>query len=193
MVLEEDCEMMKILPVLLLLLSGCADAVTPAASKSDKPDSSRSLLRDLGPAPELNNKVWLNTPAPIHLADLRGKVILLEMWTFDCINCQHTLPALNSWYEEYASQGLVIIGNHYPEFPYEANLENLKNAVKDDEINYPVAQDNEGTTWNAYKNKYWPTMYLIDKKGEIRYVRIGEGGYDLTEAAIQSLLAEQYP
>jgi thiol-disulfide isomerase/thioredoxin len=193
MVLKEDCEMMKILPVLLLLLSGCADAVTPAASKSDKPDSSRSLLRDLGPAPELNNKVWLNTPAPIHLADLRGKVILLEMWTFDCINCQHTLPALNSWYEEYASQGLVIIGNHYPEFPYEANLENLKNAVKDDEINYPVAQDNEGTTWNAYKNKYWPTMYLIDKKGEIRYVRIGEGGYDLTEAAIQSLLAEQYP
>jgi thiol-disulfide isomerase/thioredoxin len=193
MVLEEDCEMMKILPVLLLLLSGCADAVTPAASKSDKPDSSRSLLRDLGPAPELNNKVWLNTPAPIHLADLRGKVILLEMWTFDCINCQHTLPTLNSWYEEYASQRLVIIGNHYPEFPYEANLENLKNAVKDDEINYPVAQDNEGTTWNAYKNKYWPTMYLIDKKGEIRYVRIGEGGYDLTEAAIQSLLAEQYP
>jgi thiol-disulfide isomerase/thioredoxin len=185
--------MMKILPVLLLLLSGCADAVTPAASKSDKPDSSRSLLRDLGPAPELNNKVWLNTPAQIHLADLRGKVILLEMWTFDCINCQHTLPALNSWYEEYASQGLVIIGNHYPEFPYEANLENLKNAVKDDEINYPVAQDNEGTTWNAYKNKYWPTMYLIDKKGKIRYVRIGEGGYDLTEAAIQSLLAEQYP
>jgi len=84
----------------------------------------------LGPAPELTNTIWLNTPKPLHLADLRGKVVLLEMWTFDCINCRHTIPQLNAWYKTYASQGLVIIGNHYPEFPVEADLNNLKQAVR---------------------------------------------------------------
>jgi thiol-disulfide isomerase/thioredoxin len=180
--------MNKLLSVFLLLLSGCAAAkTTPPAAQ---PQPTQSPLRDLGPAPELNNKVWLNTPAPLKLADLRGKVILLEMWTFECINCQHTLPTLNDWYGAYKDQGLIIIGNHFPEFPSEANLDNLKQAIKADGIEYPVAQDNDGATWNAYKNRFWPTMYLIDKKGEIRYVHIGEGGYDLTESAIQSLLAE---
>jgi len=175
-----------ILPVFMLLLSGCAAAMPSHL------DASQIPLRDMGPAPELNNKVWLNTPAPLHLADLRGKVVLLEMWTFDCINCQHTIPTLNGWYDKYSDQGLVIIGNHTPEFPLEADLNNLKLAVLGDGIRYPVAQDNDEATWNAYKNEFWPTMYLIDKKGEIRYVRIGEGGYDITEAAIQSLLAEPY-
>lgn len=98
---------------------------------------------------------------------------------------------MRGWHEEYSDEGLVIIGNHYPEFGYEAKLENLEKAVMDLNIAYPVAQDNEGDTWKAYKNRYWPTMYLIDKNGRIRYVHIGEGRYDETEAAIQALLAEQ--
>ncbi len=186
--------MRKILPVFLLFLSGCAAAMSAQSdsSQSTQPDYSQTTLRDLGPAPELTNDTWINTPQPLRLADLRGKVVLLEMWTFECINCQHTLPTLNDWYKKYSNQGLVIIGNHYPEFPQEADLQNLKDAVKADGIQYPVAQDNNGATWDAYKNHYWPTMYLIDKKGEIRYVRIGEGGYDITETALQSLLAEAY-
>ena len=147
-------------------------------------------LQDYGPAPELNNKVWLNVSHPLHLADLRGKVVLLEMWTFDCINCQHVMPSLKAWYQKYTGQGLVIIGNHYPEFANEANLDNLKQAIQRFQIPYAVAQDNDGATWNAYENRYWPTLYLIDKKGHIRYLQIGEGAYDQTEAAIRSLLAE---
>ncbi len=110
------------------------------------------------------------------------------MWTFDCINCRHTIPQLNTWYKTYSNQGLVIIGNHYPEFPYEADLANLKKAVQDLGIEYPVAQDNEGVTWKAYNNNYWPAIYLIDKFGHIRYIQIGEGAYDITEAAFQELL-----
>ena len=153
----------------------------------------KSNLPDLGAAPELTNTVWLNVGAPLRLANLRGKVVLLDMWTFECINCQHVLPALKDWHAKYANSGLVVIGNHYPEFSQEANLDNLKAAVKSDGILYPVAQDNDGATWQAYKNEYWPTMYLIDKRGHLRYVHIGEGSYDQTEAVIQALLAEPAP
>jgi len=175
-----------LLALTVLLLADCM-------SNASTHDGSPVDLRDAGPAPELTNTIWLNTPQPIHLADLRGKVVLLEMWTFECVNCQHTIPYLNDWYSRYSSQGLEIIGNHYPEFPAEADLHNLENAVRADGIKYPVAQDNNGDTWRAYESEFWPTMYLIDKKGEIRYISIGEGGYDLTEIAIQTLLAEAYP
>src|SRR5690242_5037239 len=147
-------------------------------------------LPDLGPAPELTNTTWLNTDSPLHLADLRGKVVALEMWTFGCINCQHVMPALKQWDQTYRDQGLVIIGNHYPEFSFEEDLTNLKNAIAENEIQYAVAHDNDGATWKAYKNQYWPTLYLIDKKGHLRYAHIGEGGYQKTEAVIQALLAE---
>jgi len=100
---------------------------------------------------------------------------------------------LREWYETYNAQGLVVIGNRYPEFSYEADLENLKQAVQALEVPYPVAQDNDGATWRAYNNRYWPTLYLIDKRGEIRYRHIGEGDYEETEEAIQALLAETYP
>ena len=103
------------------------------------------------------------------------------------------VPSLREWNEKYGSKGLVLIGNHYPEFAYEEDLDNLKAALVELEITYPVAQDNEGKTWRAYKNRYWPTLYLIDKQGNIRYTHIGEGRYEETEAAIQMLLAEQYP
>jgi thiol-disulfide isomerase/thioredoxin len=147
-------------------------------------------LQDLGPAPELSNQVWLNTDHPLRLADLRGQVVLLDMWTFGCINCRHVIPSLRGWYQSYKAQGLVVIGNHYPEFGYEADLDNLKQALVDLDVPYPVAQDNQGDTWRAYKNQYWPSLYLIDKQGHIRYRHIGEGAYAETEAAIQALLAE---
>ena len=100
------------------------------------------------------------------------------------------IPSLKEWDQKYRDQGLVIIGNHYPEFDHEANLDNLKEAVASYGIKYAIAQDNDGSTWRAYKNRYWPALYLIDKQGHIRYVHIGEGGYTQTEDAIQALLAE---
>ena len=151
-----------------------------------------STLPDLGLAPELTNETWLNVDAPLQMAELRGKVVIVEMWTFGCINCQHVMPSLKEWHRKYKDNGLVIIGNHFPEFSYEADLENLKNAIADNDIEYAVAQDNNGDTWRAYKNQYWPTLYLIDKQGHIRYVHIGEGNYKKTEENIQALLAENY-
>lgn len=100
------------------------------------------------------------------------------------------IPSLREWHDKYKDQGLVIIGNHFPEFAYEKDLANLQDAIVRFDIQYAVAQDNNGGTWRAYKNHYWPTLYLIDKRGHIRYVHIGEGGYAATEAAIQNLLAE---
>ncbi len=101
------------------------------------------------------------------------------------------IPSLREWHNTYAGDGLVVIGNHYPEFSYEEDLDNLKQAIRDLEIPYAVVQDNEGTNWRAYQNRYWPTLYLIDKQGRLRYVHIGEGHYDETEQAIQALLAEK--
>ena len=103
------------------------------------------------------------------------------------------IPSLRELHKKYEDEGLVIIGNHYPEFNYERDLENLKQAVIDLDIPYPVAQDNDRATWAAYENRYWPTLYLIDKNGHIRYTHIGEGAYEETEAAVQALLAESYP
>ena len=175
-----------------LVLFGCASKqdVTPLQLEPAMPKP--ASLPDLGPAPELTNDTWLNVDAPLRLADLRGKVVILEMWTFGCINCQNVMPSLKEWHSKYADQGLVIIGNHYPEFSYESDLENLKAALSQNGILYPVAQDNDGATWQAYRNHYWPALYLIDKKGHIRHVHIGEGGYRETEENIKTLLEETY-
>jgi thiol-disulfide isomerase/thioredoxin len=177
--------------LIALILFGCAPepASTPSADSSMPKLTS---LPDLGPAPELKNDTWLNVDAPLRLADLRGSVVILEMWTFGCINCQNVMPSLKEWHSKYKDQGLVIIGNHYPEFSYEENLDNLKDAITRFDIQYAVAQDNNGETWRAYKNHYWPTLYLIDKQGHIRYVHIGEGRYKETEENIQALLEEEY-
>lgn len=164
-----------------------------AAVSSPSLEDAPMSLPDLGPAPELTNEVWLNTDTPLRIADLRGKVVLLEMWTFGCINCRNVIPSLREWHNTYKDQGLVIIGNHYPEFSYEEDLELLKQMLVDLDIPYPVAQDNDRVTWAAYHNRYWPTLYLIDKNGNIRYTHIGEGRYTETEAAIVALLNEPYP
>ena len=175
-----------------LLLFGLIFGLTACTTAAIKPTVPTASLPDLGPAPELTNDTWLNVDAPLRLANLRGKVVIIDMWTFGCINCQHVIPSLKEWDEKYRSQGLVVIGNHYPEFSFEADLTNLKSAVADNGIKYAVAQDNDGKTWQAYHNQYWPSLYLIDKNGHIRYTHIGEGGYQTTEAAIQNLLVEKY-
>ena len=171
--------------LIALMLFGCTPQTDSAMSKL-------TSLPDLGPAPELTNDIWLNVDAPLRLANLRGKVVIVEMWTFGCINCQNVMPALKEWHNQYKEAGLVIIGNHFPEFSYERDLENLKTAVVQNDIQYAVAQDNNGATWQAYKNIYWPALYLIDKQGHIRYIHIGEGNYKETEQNIQALLAETY-
>jgi thiol-disulfide isomerase/thioredoxin len=175
--------------LILVALAGCT------GQKPEPPSGGQPAvtLENLGPAPELHNETWLNTDQPLRLADLQGKVVLLEMWTFGCINCQHVIPSIRSWHQTYADQGLVVIGNHYPEFSYEADLDNLKAALVELDIPYPVAVDNDRETWSAYNNRYWPTLYLIDKQGNIRYTHIGEGAYQETETAIQTLLAETIP
>jgi thiol-disulfide isomerase/thioredoxin len=155
--------------------------------------SDTATPQDLGPAPELGDAIWLNTDSAERLADLRGKVVGLEMWTFGCINCRNVIPSLKRWHADYRDQGFVLIGNRYPEFNFEHDLGNLEGAVAEAGIEYAVAQDNDGATWNAYRNQYWPTLYLIDKRGRIRYVHIGEGAYEETERNIRALLAESYP
>ena len=177
--------------LIALFLFGCASR-TAEAQPADSAMLKPSSLPDLGPAPELTNDIWLNVNAPLRLADLRGKVVIVEMWTFGCINCQNVMPSLKDWHDKYKDQGLVIIGNHFPEFSYEADLGNLKEAIDRFDIQYAVAQDNDGATWKAYKNHYWPALYLIDKQGHIRYVHIGEGRYQQTEENIKALLAEEY-
>ena len=142
-------------------------------------------------APELTNVNGYINSEPITLADLRGKVVLVDFWTYSCINCIRTIPYLNAWYEKYADNGLVIVGVHTPEFEFEKDYNNVKAAVEKFDIKYPVAQDNEKGTWEAYENRYWPRKYLIDNEGYVRYDHIGEGAYAETEKVIQSLLAER--
>lgn len=125
------------------------------------------------------------------LSDLKGKVVLVDFWTYSCINCIRTLPYLVDWNQKYSDKGLVIVGVHSPEFEFEKNINNVKQAVARFGIKYPVLLDNDHETWNAFQNSYWPRKYLVDSDGYIRYDHIGEGGYAETENAIKSLLAER--
>ncbi|MGH7234681.1 MAG: cytochrome c biogenesis protein/redoxin, partial [Candidatus Saccharimonadales bacterium] len=145
------------------------------------------------PAPQfvgLTN--WINSK-PLNLAKLNGKVVLVDFWTFSCINCIRTLPYLEKWYAAYHDRGLVIVGVNTPEFAFEHNPANVRAAVTKFGIKYPVALDNNYDTWNAYNNDSWPADYLIDKQGNIRYVSQGEGDYNITEEAIQELLGIKAP
>jgi thiol-disulfide isomerase/thioredoxin len=170
---------------------GATDAMESQSVDDVSNTASNSTLPNLGVAPELMTTVWLNSAAPLRLSGLNGKVVLLEMWTFGCINCRNVIPTLKEWHDRYAGKGLVIIGNHFPEFDQERDLQKLTDAVAELGIDYPVTQDNDGRTWKAYDTRFWPTLYLIDKNGHIRYTHIGEGNYKETEIAIQSLLLEK--
>lgn len=144
------------------------------------------------PAPDFTGGTkWLNTDKPLSIADLKGKVVLVDFWTYTCINCIRTLPHVTSWYDKYKDKGFVVIGVHTPEFAFEHETGNVLNAIKQFNINYPVVQDNNYSIWNSYNNQYWPAEYLIDAKGNIRRTHFGEGEYDQMEMAIQALLKEK--
>jgi thiol-disulfide isomerase/thioredoxin len=151
--------------------------------------SAAPSLHDHGNAPEFSGiDQWLNSP-PLTMAGLRGKVVLIDFWTYACINCLRTLPHINRWAATYRDQGLVVVGVHTPEFPFERSTSNLQTAMKRFGVKHPVAQDNSYRTWKAYNNKYWPATYLVDAAGRIQYQHVGEGQYQQTEAAIRALLA----
>jgi len=143
------------------------------------------------PAPEFaTSDIWLNTPGnkPLTMSSLKGKVVLVDFWTYSCINCIRTLPSLNNWYEKYRDKGLVIVGVHAPEFEFEKNKANVVQAIAQDGIQYPVAMDNNLDTWTNFNNQYWPAHYLINKDGEVVYTHFGEGQYEETENNIRVLL-----
>jgi cytochrome c biogenesis protein CcdA/thiol-disulfide isomerase/thioredoxin len=147
----------------------------------------------LGVAPEfVGTERWFNTPGdrPLSLRPLRGRVVLVDFWTYSCINCIRTLPYLNAWNARYRKDGLTIVGIHTPEFPFERAAGNVESAIREDGIRYPVAQDNEEQTWNAYGNQYWPAEYFVDARGRVRFVHFGEGSYGEKERVIRQLLAE---
>jgi thiol-disulfide isomerase/thioredoxin len=154
-------------------------------------DAARRLAV-IGRAPELVGvDPWFNTPdgEPLRLAALRDRVVLLEFWTFACGNCQRTLPFLRRMHDQYQPD-FTVVGVHSPEFPFERSVENVERAVRERGLEYPIGLDNDFVAWDAYKNRYWPTMYLIDRAGQVRYTHIGEGNYSRTETAIRTLLAE---
>jgi thiol-disulfide isomerase/thioredoxin len=171
---------------------------TEVATQSDSSEESQPVADAFpsGRAPEdvlaaelVGLQGWINSE-PFTLEEQRGNVVLIDFWTYTCINCIRTFPALRSWHEKYADQGLVILGLHAPEFEFEKIRENVVQAALDNDLGWPIAQDNDHDTWRAFKNKFWPAKYLIDKDGYIRYTHFGEGSYAETEEKIQQLLAE---
>ncbi len=171
-------------------------AVIGNALSFDACANDSATLHNCGPERTITGiDTWLNTAdytgtdgAPLTLADLKGKVVLLDFWTYSCINCQRTLPFITAWYDKYKADGLVVIGVHTPEFAFEHVASNVSDAAKRFGVTYPVALDNDYKTWNAWDQRYWPAHYLIDKDGIVRQVHYGEGGYAETEKLIQQLL-----
>ena len=154
-----------------------ADRSAPAQQKAILPSSAATQ--------------WFNSP-PLTAEMLRDKVVLVDFWTYSCINCLRTLPYVKAWNEKYRNQGLVIIGVHTPEFAFEKDEHNVEKAIRDLGVTYPVVMDNQYAIWNAYKNKYWPAQYLIDARGQVRHTHFGEGAYQETEQMIQALLKEAH-
>jgi cytochrome c biogenesis protein CcdA/thiol-disulfide isomerase/thioredoxin len=162
--------------------------LTEAARGADASVADELGLPNAGPAPELEGiSAWFNSE-PLQLAELRGKVVLVDFWTYSCVNCVRTLPHLRAWDKEYRDDGLVIVGVHTPEFAFEAEPDNVEGAIDNLNVTWPVALDPEFATWRAYRNQFWPAKYLIDKNGDVRDLHVGEGGYEETETLIRRLL-----
>ncbi len=143
-----------------------------------------------GQAPDFQGiSNWINSE-PLTLAELKGKVVLVDFWTYTCVNCIRTMPHLKEWHAKYAEKGLVIVGVHSPEFEFEKVTENVANAAQDFGLNYPIAQDNDFATWRAYNNQFWPAKYLLDQEGKVHYTHFGEGAYKQTESKIRELLEQ---
>ena len=169
--------------------SVAATVAVPALTHAAGPAVQAATLPDFGAAPEFTGiERWLNSQ-PLTLAQLRGRVVLVDFWTYACINCIRTLPHVNRWAEQYTPQGLTVVGVHTPEFPFERTTSSVEVAMRRHGVKHPVAQDNRYGTWKAYSNQYWPAAYLIDAQGRIRYKHFGEGEYERTEAVIRALLA----
>jgi cytochrome c biogenesis protein CcdA/thiol-disulfide isomerase/thioredoxin len=171
--------------------SNSAAGATTTPPVSGKPVVKKSSLPDLGKAPDFTGIVsWLNTPGnkPLTLAQLKGKIVLVDFWTYSCINCQRSLPHVEGWYNDYKNDGLVVVGVSTPEFAFEHVVSNVRSAAGSLGIDYPIAIDNNYATWDAYNNEYWPAEYLIDQTGEVRAYDFGEGGYSAMESNIRSLL-----
>jgi cytochrome c biogenesis protein CcdA/thiol-disulfide isomerase/thioredoxin len=165
-------------------------ALPTSTSTPQQPSQPKIDLPDLGPAPELTGITqWFNSE-PVTLQQLRGKVVLVNFWTFDCINCRHTMPYVKDLYSKYHDQGLEIVGVHTPELSFEYVPDNVKAAIKDQGITWPVAFDPNYKTWSAYNNMYWPAFYFVDVNGHIRYTHFGEGNYDYNEQVVRQLLTE---
>jgi thiol-disulfide isomerase/thioredoxin len=166
-----------------------AMSANPAAMMKAAP-AARETLPVEGALPSLSGAVeWLNSP-PLTAESLKGKVVLVDFWTYSCINCLRSIPYVRAWAEKYKDQGLVVIGVHAPEFPFEKNIDNVKSAVARLKIDYPVAVDNDYAIWRAFSNEYWPADYFIDAEGRVRHHFFGEGDYAQSEIVIQKLLAE---
>ena len=150
-------------------------------------DSTRAT--ELPAAPPVYGSVWINS-LPLQPAALQGKVVLVEFWTFGCWNCRNVEPHIKQWHARYARDGLLIVAVHSPEFPREADVDNVRRYVRENDLRYAIAVDNDFVTWKRYQNRAWPALYLVDTAGRIRYTHVGEGAYDETEKTIQSLLAE---
>ncbi|MGA3185415.1 MAG: thioredoxin family protein, partial [Candidatus Dormibacteria bacterium] len=171
-------------------------SLTGGGSASLMSCTTSATLPNCFPAPNFQGiAAWINTPggAPLTIKSLRGKVVLVDFWTYSCINCQRSLPHVEAWYQLYGTDGLVVVGVHTPEFAFEHVVSNVQSAVQQFGVTYPVAVDNNYSTWNAYDNEYWPADYLIDASGEVRYEAFGEGQYGETETAIRQLLADANP
>lgn len=161
------------------------DYVVSSVKAAAAPDVSSQ-----GEMPSLSGaSAWLNSPA-LTSESLRGKVVLVDFWTFDCINCQHSIPHVNEWAKKYEKDGLVVIGVHTPEYPYERVIDNVRKRVARLGLNYPIAIDNDYAIWRAFDNQYWPAHYLVDARGQIRYSHFGEGAYEEQEQVIRGLLDE---
>ena len=152
------------------------------------PLSKAARLTRYGAAPEFTGiQTWLNSE-PLSIAALHGRVVMVDFWTYGCINCIHVLPHIVQWHEKYKDRGLVVVGVHTPEFAHEHDTRNVQKAIQRYGIRYAVAQDNKFATWNAYHNRYWPTLYLVDRSGELVFSHAGEGAYDEIERTVERLL-----
>jgi cytochrome c biogenesis protein CcdA/thiol-disulfide isomerase/thioredoxin len=194
MILGLDLRLAKKVPSYTRALQGLEESAA-AQSRLDsllgRHGRVEGRLEDFGPAPDFKGiSLWLNSE-PLTLAQLRGKVVLVDFWTYSCVNCLRTLPHVRGWYRAYRRAGLVVVGVHSPEFAFERVPGNVRRAVRELGVDYPVALDNDYRTWNAWLNRYWPAKYLIDRRGHLRFAHFGEGSYGETERVIRTLLAEK--
>ena len=164
------------------VIPGICSEATPAAPIKVAATAAQATAPDFA-----GISTWFNSK-PLNIADLRGKVVLVDFWTYGCVNCVNTLPHVTDLYAKYKDKGLVVVGVHTPEFPFERSASNVQAALKRHGITYPVAQDNESKTWDAYHNQYWPAQYVIDQSGKIVFQHAGEGRYDEIDRTVAKLL-----